>query len=302
MTVEETRIADDWFVGFHTGLVARFWRAAGATMAEQDAQVVARLLVLPSGASVIDVPCGDGRIALRLAAAGHAVTGIEIAATEVEHARRAAAAAGVRARFEVGDLRDLPDAGPADGLVSWGNSFGYLPPAETVGSLAGMHRLLRPGGRLVLESMTVAESLLPGGIASHSEIEFGDPHGRGPIATTPPGAGSKPTTSSPTRRTVERSRAAHHVHTAAEVVRMLHGAGFGDVRLLTERGRHNPLRARRAADDRGRDRLSQRPRSETLRAAADRRRAAACRDTGRWSRAARAGPRALREPAPPRGS
>ena len=41
MTVEDTRVADDWFVGFHTGLVARFWRAAGATTAEQDAQVVA---------------------------------------------------------------------------------------------------------------------------------------------------------------------------------------------------------------------------------------------------------------------
>jgi len=32
--------------------------------------------------------------------------------------------------------------------------------------------------------------------------------------------------------TVERSRAAHHIHTAAEVVRLLLGAGFGDVRLL----------------------------------------------------------------------
>ena len=90
MTDEDTRIADDWFVGFHTGLVARFWRAAGATMAEQDAQVVAGLLALPRGATVIDVPSGDGRIALRLAAAGHAVTGIEIAAAEVEFARSAA--------------------------------------------------------------------------------------------------------------------------------------------------------------------------------------------------------------------
>ena len=233
MTVEDTRIADDWFVGFHTGLVARFWRAAGATMAEQDAQVVAGLLALPPGASVIDVPCGDGRIALRLAAAGHAVTGIEIAAAEVEFARSAAEAAGVGARFLVGDLRDLPDAGPADGLVSWGNSFGYLPPADTVRSLAGMHRLLRPGGRLVLESSTVAESLLPGGIAPHSEIEFGG------IRMTRTNRYNAPESRLETdyvftdeAGTVERSRAAHHVHTAAEVVRLLHGAGFGDVRLL----------------------------------------------------------------------
>src|SRR5688572_22397183 len=108
----DSRIPDDWFVGFHTGLVARFWRAAGATMADRDAALVASLLDLPAGTSVIDVPCADGRIALRLAAAGYAVTGIEIAPEEVDRARSAAADADLDATFLVGDLRDLPDAGP----------------------------------------------------------------------------------------------------------------------------------------------------------------------------------------------
>ncbi len=237
MTVDEKRVADDWFVGFHTGLVARFWRAAGATMADQDAELVAGLLALPHGASVIDVPCGDGRIALRLAAAGLAVTGIEIAAAEVELARRAAAEAGLAARFLAGDLRDLPDLEPVDGLVSWGNSFGYLPPPDTVRSLAAMHRLIRPGGRLVLESMTVAESLLPGGIKPHSEIEFGGIR----MARTNRynAAESRLETDyvfTGEDGTVERSRAAHHVHTAAEVVRLLRSAGFGDVRILNGDG------------------------------------------------------------------
>ena len=231
---DQARVADDWFVGFHTGLVARFWRAAGATMAERDARTVARLLDLPPGAPVIDVPCGDGRIAVRLAAAGYAVTGIEISAAEVEHARRAA----TDVRFLVGDLRDLPDAGPADGLVSWGNSFGYLTPPETARSLAGMHRLLRPGGRLVLESMTVAESLLPRGIEPHPEaIEFGGI--RMTRANRYNAVESRLETDyvfTDEAGTVERARAAHHVHTAAEVVRLLEGAGFGDVRLLGGEG------------------------------------------------------------------
>jgi cyclopropane fatty-acyl-phospholipid synthase-like methyltransferase len=227
------RVADDWFVGFHTGLVARFWRVAGATMAERDARVVAELLDLPPGASVIDVPCGDGRIALRLAAAGLRVTGIELAAAEVEHARRAAGEARVGARFHIGDLRDLPDLGAADGLVSWGNSFGYLTPPETARSLAGMHRLLRPGGRLVLESMTVAESLLPREIPEHSEIEFGAIRMTRANRYVP--AESRLETDyvfTDEAGTVQHARAAHHVHTVAEVVRMLDDAGFGDVRLL----------------------------------------------------------------------
>jgi ubiquinone/menaquinone biosynthesis C-methylase UbiE len=228
----QTHVPDDWFVGFHTGLVARFWREAGATMAEADAEAVLRLLPLPPGARIVDVPCADGRIALRLAAAGYSVTGIDIAAGELELARRSAASQGVEARFLAGDLRDLPEAGPADGLVSWGNSFGYLTPADTARSLAGMRRLLRPGGRLVLESMTVAESLLPAGIEERSEIAFGgirmarvnryDP-ARSRLETEYELTGED--------GTVERTRAAHHVHTAGEVVRMLGAAGFGAVEL-----------------------------------------------------------------------
>ena len=121
--------------------------------------------------------------------------------------------------------------------MSWGNSFGYLPPADTVRSLAAMHRLVRRGGRLVLESMTVAESLLPGGIKPHSEIEFGGIR----MARTNRynAAESRLETDyvfTGEDGTVERSRAAHHVHTAAEVVRLLQGAGFGDVRILNGDG------------------------------------------------------------------
>lgn len=157
------RVPDDWYVDFHRGLAARFWRAAGAAMADDDTRLVAKLLG-PEPAAVLDVPCGDGRLTIRLAAAGYAMTGIDLAAGEVEHARRVARRARVRARFLAGDLRELPDLGRFDAVLSWGNSFGYLTPDDTVRSLAGMRRALRSGGRLVLESLTVAESLLVAGI------------------------------------------------------------------------------------------------------------------------------------------
>lgn len=46
----QTQIADDWFVGFNTGLKARFWRAASEPWANEDAQAIAALLDLPTGA------------------------------------------------------------------------------------------------------------------------------------------------------------------------------------------------------------------------------------------------------------
>ena len=123
-----TRVPDDWFAGFHEGLVARFWRAAGEAMADDDARLVLALLG-ERPLRVLDVPCGNGRIARRLAAAGHEVAGIDIAPEEVALAR----AAAPDVRFEVGDLRALPDLGAFDAVVSWGNSFGYLRPARVRG-------------------------------------------------------------------------------------------------------------------------------------------------------------------------
>jgi SAM-dependent methyltransferase len=226
-------VPDDWFVGFHSGLAARFWRAAGATMADDDMRLLGGLLELPPGASVLDVPCGDGRMTVRLAAAGYAAIGIDLAAAEVERARTAAAEAAVEARFLVGDLRALPDVGPVDGVVSWGNSFGYLVPADTVRSLAGLHRTLRSGGRLVLETGTVAESLLVGGIRPRAQHEFGG------IRMTKENHYRPAESRLETEYVfedgdglVERARAAHHVHTTGELVRLLEGAGFGDVVLL----------------------------------------------------------------------
>ena len=223
------RVPDDWFDGFHHGLVARFWRAAGAAMLEDDWRRLSGLLGPGDGRSVLDVPCGDGRLTHRLAAAGFSAVGIDIAPEEVERARRAAGPA----RFLVGDLRALPDVGPFDVVVSWGNSFGYLPPAETARSLAGLHGVLRPGGRLLLESLTVAESLLVSGIEPHAEHEAGGVrmtavnHYRVEESRLESDAVFEDGDG-----VVERAQFAHHVHTAGEVVRMLRGAGFAAVELL----------------------------------------------------------------------
>jgi SAM-dependent methyltransferase len=236
MSEVPVRVPDEWFVGFHQGLAARFWRAAAAAMAEDDAQVVRRLLPDPP-ATVLDVPCGDGRLTTRLAAAGYAVTGVDLIASEVEHARRAARHAGVEARFEVGDLRALPDVGRVDALVSWGNAFGYLVPEETARSLASMRAALRPGGRLVLESLTIAESFLVAGFKPSTEWEYG---GIRLSATNHYRVSESRLESDFTFEDaeghVEHARAAHHVHTSGEVVRLLQQAGFGEIELLGSDG------------------------------------------------------------------
>jgi SAM-dependent methyltransferase len=233
MPTTGSRVPDDWFAEFHQGLAARFWRAAGAAMTERDLAHVRAVLAAPPGAALLDVPCGDGRLALRLAQDGYAVTGVDIAPAEVALARRRAADAGVTADFAAGDLRALPVDGPFDAVLSWGNSFGYLTPDGTAASLAELRRVLRPGGQLALESLTVAESYLTGALAPQAEHEFGGIRMTASYRYDPTESRMESElVFEAADGAVEHARAAHRVHTSGEVVRMLRAAGFAEVTLL----------------------------------------------------------------------
>jgi SAM-dependent methyltransferase len=114
---------------------------------EAQALLIARLAELRSGADVLDVPCGDGRIAARLARLGCRVVG-------VDRSERFIARAAQRpedVRFEVGDMRALRYQAEFDCVVNWFSSFGYFGAATNRAVLRAFRQALRPGGRLVLE-------------------------------------------------------------------------------------------------------------------------------------------------------
>jgi 2-polyprenyl-3-methyl-5-hydroxy-6-metoxy-1,4-benzoquinol methylase len=209
---------DEWYVGFHTGLAARFWRAAGATMAQADLEVITRLMPAPP-ARVLDVPCGDGRIADPLERAGYDVTGVDI----VQQAPR----------FVQGDLRALPrELGTFDVVISWGNSFGYTTPLETERSLRQFKERLEPGGLLILESLTIAEGFLTSAFREHAAYTFGGitmaaTNSYNPLKSR---LESEWVFTDADGRT-ERASGVHHVHTTGEVVRMLEAAGFTEIAL-----------------------------------------------------------------------
>ena len=115
----------------------------------------ARRAFLPSGGTVLDLGCGNGRVALALAARGFQVEGLDISPSMIEEARAAAAAAGVDARFRVGDAVELPqDENGLDAVVFACNGIGHLTRDGKVACLVELQRVLRPGGVALLSLRT----------------------------------------------------------------------------------------------------------------------------------------------------
>ena len=110
-------------------------------------------LELRPGERVLDVPCGHGRITNLLAARGLEATGVDVSALFLDKARNDASSAGVTVSYERGDMRQLPVDGPFDAIVCWFTSFGYFDDDENRQVLREFRRVLRPGGRLLVETI-----------------------------------------------------------------------------------------------------------------------------------------------------
>jgi ubiquinone/menaquinone biosynthesis C-methylase UbiE len=120
---------------------------------DDEAELIRRLLELAPGMDVLDLPCGFGRISGRLAALGCRVTGVDAMPSLLERARRDAAARGVTVDYVEGDMRRLPWTERFDRVVMWFSSFGYFDDADNRRVLGETARVLRPGGRFLVETL-----------------------------------------------------------------------------------------------------------------------------------------------------
>jgi SAM-dependent methyltransferase len=122
---------------------------AGASAA---ADIVWQLLDLQPGMRVLDLACGHGVLANRLAARGCRVTGLDSSAAFLDRARADAEAMAVKVEYVSGDMRELPEwTARFDRVVNWTTAFGYFDDAVNRTVLTQMARVLRPGGKLAMD-------------------------------------------------------------------------------------------------------------------------------------------------------
>jgi SAM-dependent methyltransferase len=119
--------------------------------ADAVADLVWRLLDLRPGMEVLDVACGHGALANRLAARGCVVTGLDSSEVFLDRARADAAAAGVSVEYLAGDMRRLPWTERFDRVVNWSTAFGYFDDATNRAVLDEMGGALVSGGRLAMD-------------------------------------------------------------------------------------------------------------------------------------------------------
>lgn len=127
---------------------------------------------------ILDLGCGPGLYASRLARLGHACTGIDVSPASIGYARERATEASLDCRYVLGDVREA-DLGEGYGLAMF--LFGEINvfrPEDARALLLRTREALAPGGMLLLEAHTL-EVLQQAGRAgssfsTHTSGLFGD--------------------------------------------------------------------------------------------------------------------------------
>lgn len=148
----------------------RFWNQIAAKYAAKPVEdpdaferkiAVTRQLIEP-GMTLLEVGCGTGSLAMRLADRGARYHGLDIAEAMVRYARDKVAEAGMdNLEFSVGrfdDTFDQFDPGSVDGVLAF--SLLHLI-QDRRAALARMFALLKPGGFLVSSTLCLKETWVP---------------------------------------------------------------------------------------------------------------------------------------------
>jgi len=102
----------------------------------------------PPPLRVLDVGCGTGFLALRMAELGHTAVGIDLSDEMLATARRKIADTGLPVTFERGDAEAPPETGAPYDVILERHVIWTLPQPRV--ALQAWRSLLKPGGLLIL--------------------------------------------------------------------------------------------------------------------------------------------------------
>jgi SAM-dependent methyltransferase len=224
-----TLVDSEWYRDFFEGLAAKFWMGVvPAEMTRAELTLIRQKLKCNPGDPLLDIPCGNGRLAIELVSDGYAVTGVDLSGTFLKDAEKKALN---NLRLVKADMAQFREPGAFAGAYCLGNSFGYLGYEKQFQFLQNVSDSLRPGGRFLIDAAVAAEVLLP---LFEEEETLGTPEVMMKIHNTYDPIQSCMLTdySFSADGKKEQKQSLHHVYTIAEITRMLAGVGFAVAELL----------------------------------------------------------------------
>lgn len=140
----------DWFDLLAPGGARTADPASYAEQTGREADFIAETLALPAGAVLLDLCCGWGRHASLLAARELSVIGLDRSGYHLELARERDPGGSVA--WMVADMRRVPlSAASLDAVINVFTAFGYFDDRENQQVLEEVARVLKPGGRFLLD-------------------------------------------------------------------------------------------------------------------------------------------------------
>lgn len=118
---------------------------------DEEAAFIAKALHLRRGQSVLDAPCGAGRIVIHLARRGCNLTGIDLRSSFTDRATARFRRERQGGRFMPMDLRAMDFREEFHAAYAWLGSFGYFSDADNLAVLKRYASALRGGGRLLVD-------------------------------------------------------------------------------------------------------------------------------------------------------
>jgi cyclopropane fatty-acyl-phospholipid synthase-like methyltransferase len=157
MTVE-----NEWYENFFSEINCEMWeKAVTPEWTTREANFLIATLNIKPGATLLDIPCGNGRHTIELAKRGFRLTGLDISAEFIQKLNQRVETEHLPIEVIHGNILTTEITHTFDGAYCMGNSFGYVNYEGMNVFVKKIAAALKPGGRFVVNSGLVAESILP---------------------------------------------------------------------------------------------------------------------------------------------
>lgn len=117
----------------------------------KEVRAIKKILHLKKGDKILDLGCGQGRIAIGLAKGGYNVTGLDYSRYMLDIAKKRADKEKVSVNFVQGDMRRINFKEEFDVVICWFTTFGYFSDRDNVSVVKKVSRGLKKNGKFLID-------------------------------------------------------------------------------------------------------------------------------------------------------